>query len=95
MEDNCRDYSDENTLWYLRIEALSIVQKHLLNGTVGRERDMTISIRSCPFSQGDIYWPHGMWSQRWGLDGPGGDSQGFHGVNPTSVTYARPGGILF
>ena len=23
VEDNCRDYSDKNTLWYLRIEALS------------------------------------------------------------------------
>ena len=52
-------------------------------------------IRSCQFSQGDIYRPQGMWSQRWGLNGPDRDSQGFHGVNPTSVTYARPGGILF
>ena len=31
----------------------------------------------------------------WGLDEPGGDSQGFGGVNPTYVTTARPGGILF
>ena len=53
------------------------------------------SIRSCQFSQGDIYWPHGICSQRWGSDDPGGDSQGFHGANPPSVTYARPGGILF
>ena len=56
---------------------------------------MLSAIRSYPFSQGDIYWPHGMWPQRWDLDEADGDSQGFHGVNPTSVTYARPGGILF
>ena len=56
---------------------------------------MLTPIRSCQFPQGDIYWPHGMWSQRWALDGPDGDSQGFHGVNPTSVTTARPSGILF
>ena len=53
------------------------------------------AIRSCQFSQGDIYWPHGRWPQRCGLEGPGGDSQGFRGVTPTSVTTARPGGILF
>ncbi len=31
----------------------------------------------------------------WGLDEPGRDSQGFDSVNPTYVTTARPGGILF
>ena len=36
-----------------------------------------------------------MWPQGWGLDEPDGVSQGFHGVNPTSVTTPRPGGILF
>jgi hypothetical protein len=36
-----------------------------------------------------------MWSQRWGLERPGGDSQGSHGVKPTSVTTESPGGILF
>ena len=60
------------------------------------ERVYTLTaIRSCQFSQGDIYWPQGMWSQRWDLDRPDRDSQGFNGVNPTSVTTARPGGILF
>jgi hypothetical protein len=52
-------------------------------------------IRSCLFSQGDIYRSHGRWSHMWGLDEPGGNSQGFGGVNPTFVTTARPGGILF
>ena len=36
-----------------------------------------------------------MWSQRWGLNYPEGDSQGFRGVSPTSVTTAGPGGIPF
>ncbi len=31
----------------------------------------------------------------WDLDEPGKDSQGFRGVNPTYVTTARPGGIVF
>ena len=53
------------------------------------------SIRSCPFSQGAIYRPHGRWSNMWGLDEPGKDSQGFRGVNPTYSTTAGPGGIFF
>ena len=56
---------------------------------------LLIVIRSCPFSQGDIYWPQGTWSQRWGLNNPEGNSKGFCGVNPSSATTARPGGILF
>ncbi len=31
----------------------------------------------------------------WGLGEPDGDSQGFDSVNPTYLTTARPGGILF
>jgi hypothetical protein len=53
------------------------------------------AIRSCQFSDGDIYEPYGSWPQRWDLNEPDGDSQGFKGVNPTSVAYAGPGGILF
>ena len=56
---------------------------------------MITSIRSCPFSQGAIYWPQGMWSNMWGLDEPDGDSQGFHSVNPTYLTTAWRGGIFF
>jgi hypothetical protein len=33
--------------------------------------------------------------QSWGLNNPEGNSKGFRGVNPSSVTTARPGGILF
>jgi len=55
---------------------------------------MVTSIRPCQFSQGAIYKPHGMWSNMWGLDDPGDNSQGFRGVNPTYVTTARPGGIF-
>jgi len=52
------------------------------------------SIRPCPFSQGAIYKPQGMWSNMRGLDEPGKDSQGFRGVNPPYVTTARPSGIF-
>jgi len=53
------------------------------------------SIRPCPFSQGAIYRPQGMWSNMWGLDEPDGDSQGFRGVNPTYLATARSGAIFF
>jgi len=31
----------------------------------------------------------------WGLDEPGKDSRGFHGVNPTYLTTAKPSGMFF
>jgi len=53
------------------------------------------SMRSCQFSQGAIYKAQGRWSNMWGLDEPGHNSQGLGDVNPTYLTTARPGGILF
>ena len=56
---------------------------------------VTTSIRSCPFFQGAIYKPQGMWSNMWGLDEPDRHSWGFRGVNPTYLATARPSGIFF
>jgi hypothetical protein len=50
--------------------------------------------RACQFFQGDIYRPNRMWSNIWGLNDPGKDSQCLPGVNPKYLTTAGSCGIL-
>jgi hypothetical protein len=78
-----------------RLEHFNIVQKCLLNGILVRKWVHNYLYEVMPFSQGAIYKGQGMWSNMWGLDEPGKDSQGFRGVNPTYLTTARLGGIFF
>jgi hypothetical protein len=75
-------------------QLLSILQKVYLM-VYWLENVYTItSMRSCQFSQGDIYRLGRTWPNMWCLAEPGKDSQGFRGENLAYLTTERSGGIF-